>query len=76
MIMKDLKIFKIQFLDISWFCLKISLYFLNHVPGMRMPVQVPIYSIRRVLGNSSYAGSHTKAKNKVFILLYFFSILF
>ncbi|KAL6137905.1 hypothetical protein ACLB2K_063194 [Fragaria x ananassa] len=32
--------------------------------GMRMPVQAPIYSIRRVLGNSSYAGSHTEAKNK------------
>ncbi|XP_004303187.1 PREDICTED: uncharacterized protein LOC101308888 [Fragaria vesca subsp. vesca] len=32
--------------------------------GMRMPVQLPIYSVCRVLGNSSYAGSHTEAENK------------
>ncbi|XP_050384623.1 uncharacterized protein LOC126801196 isoform X2 [Argentina anserina] len=32
--------------------------------GMRMPVQVPISSVRRVLGNSSCAGSHTEAKKK------------
>ncbi|KAM5578339.1 hypothetical protein ABKV19_008582 [Rosa sericea] len=32
--------------------------------GMRMPVQVPISSVRRVHGNSSYAGSHTEAKEK------------
>lgn len=39
-----------------------------------MPAQVPISSVRRVHAKSSYAGSYTEARKKVFFLLVFIFI--
>lgn len=44
------------------FCLKSSFCLLNPVPGMKMPSQFPVSSVRRVQANSSSASSCSETK--------------